>query len=63
MATDPSHADLRWTVDTPEDLELVRRIWDALDGRSTDWQDALAVALAHPEWMTLNAHVRQVAVP
>ncbi len=63
VTTSPNQAAHRWSVDTPEDLQLVRKIWDALPGRSMAWQDALAVVVAHPEWAKLNAHVPQVAVP
>ena len=63
IATDPGHADQRWSVDTPEDLELVRRLWAEMDDPAHGWERALAVALAHPEWANLNRHVEQVIVP
>jgi spore coat polysaccharide biosynthesis protein SpsF len=63
VSTDPSHADHRWSVDTFEDLELVRRIWDAMEDKSLGWRAVLAIAQAHPEWAALNAHVRQISVP
>ncbi len=53
----------RWTVDTPEDYDLVRRIYDALGRDDFSWRDALAVVDAHPEWSELNRHIRQKAVP
>jgi spore coat polysaccharide biosynthesis protein SpsF len=49
----------RWTVDTPEDFELIRRMYDALGRDDFDWHDALAVVEAHPDWTTLNEHVPQ----
>jgi spore coat polysaccharide biosynthesis protein SpsF len=54
---------LRWTVDTPEDFELVSRIYDALGTADFGWRQALAVIEAHPEWEDLNRAVRQKVVP
>ncbi|QDT15553.1 cytidylyltransferase domain-containing protein [Alienimonas californiensis] len=58
----------RWTVDTPEDLELVRRIYDhfAADGgvgpTAFDWRDVLALLAECPDWAELNRHVEQKKV-
>jgi spore coat polysaccharide biosynthesis protein SpsF len=52
----------RWTVDTPEDYELVRRIYDELGRDDFSWRDALAVVQAHPDWSELNRHVAQKSV-
>lgn len=48
----------RWTVDTPEDLELVREIVRQL-GPFTGWKDILAFVEKHPELKEINEHVRQ----
>ena len=53
----------RWTVDTPEDYELVRRIYDALGRDDFGWLEALAVVEAHPDWSDLNRHIEQKRVP
>lgn len=55
------HSDQRWTVDTPEDLALVRRIYEELwpgDPRF-DYPEILGCLAAHPEWLELNREVRQ----
>jgi spore coat polysaccharide biosynthesis protein SpsF len=54
-------ADLRWTVDTPEDLALVRRIFDALGLAEAPrpFSEILAHVRAHPELAAINAHVEQ----
>jgi spore coat polysaccharide biosynthesis protein SpsF len=54
-------ADLRWTVDTPEDLALVRRIFDALGLAEAPrpFPEILAHVRAHPELAAINAHVEQ----
>ncbi len=48
----------RWTVDTPEDLEFVRAVFEHLDG-STNWLDVLSVLDNHPELSKINAGVAQ----
>jgi spore coat polysaccharide biosynthesis protein SpsF len=54
-------ADLRWTVDTPEDLALVRRLYDELGlaDRPLPLADVIAHVRAHPELATLNAAIEQ----
>jgi spore coat polysaccharide biosynthesis protein SpsF len=49
----------RWTLDTPEDYELIRRVYDQLGRNDFSWLDALAVVEANPGWSTLNRDVRQ----
>lgn len=55
------HSHQRWTVDTPEDFELVRRILEALYPQKPefDMQDVLALLERNPEWLAINAHVQQ----
>jgi spore coat polysaccharide biosynthesis protein SpsF len=53
----------RFTVDTAEDLELVRRIFASLGGdRPFGFREAVALVEKHPDWSTLNAAVRQKEV-
>lgn len=51
----------RWTVDTPEDYELVRRLFEALVDTHPEFKqtDILAVLDAYPEWIAINQHIRQ----
>lgn len=51
----------RWTVDTPEDLQLVRQIFEHFAGREFGWQEVLSAFLGNPSWMLINAHVQQKA--
>jgi spore coat polysaccharide biosynthesis protein SpsF len=58
---DESH--LRWTVDTPEDLELARRIYAALaPTEQFGLSEIRGVMASHPDWMALNQAIEQKAV-
>lgn len=52
----------RWTVDTPEDLELMRRIYSAFGDDKFTWRDVLALLERHPDWMAINRHIEQKVV-
>jgi spore coat polysaccharide biosynthesis protein SpsF len=50
----------RWTVDTQEDLNLVRTIYIRLGNTDAfSWQDALMLMKLDPRLVTINQHVRQ----
>ena len=51
----------RWTVDTPEDYELVRRLFETLIPAHPEFTqaDVLAVLDAHPDWLRINQHIQQ----
>jgi spore coat polysaccharide biosynthesis protein SpsF len=57
----PTLSHHRWTVDTPEDFELVSRLLKTLKPHFT-LQDVLAVLDEHPDWCAINAHVEQKAL-
>jgi len=54
----------RWTVDTPQDLDLVTRILEALYPRKPDFvmADVLELLERHPDWPAINAAVPQKTV-
>lgn len=54
----------RWTVDTPEDFELIERILSALYPINPRFgmADVLALLEEHLDWMALNAHISQKPV-
>lgn len=55
----PDYGHLRWTVDTPEDLELLRQIYGYFAGRDDfSWLDVLALFERHPELRQVNAAIR-----
>ena len=51
--------DYRWTVDTPEDLEFIRQIYNCFDGRDDfTWKEVLDLVHDKPELMKINAGVQ-----
>jgi spore coat polysaccharide biosynthesis protein SpsF len=57
MHHSPDYGNLRWTVDTPEDLALVRAIVSHFQDDAFSWQDVLRVVQDNPELNQINAHV------
>jgi spore coat polysaccharide biosynthesis protein SpsF len=54
----PDYGSLRWTVDTPPDLEVVRRIYKHFNGRNDfTWKEALDLFEHEPELARINASV------
>jgi len=51
----------RWTVDTPEDFELIQKIIEAIYPRKPNFtlEDCLSLLKKHPEWYIINSHVSQ----
>lgn len=55
----PDFGNLRWTVDTPEDLAFMREIFAHLNGKTDfTWYDVLQIVQNHPELSEINAAVR-----
>ena len=49
---------LRWTVDTPEDLALLRRIYERFPGRDDfSWLEVLALFEREPALAQINAGI------
>ncbi|NRB06375.1 MAG: glycosyltransferase family protein [Richelia sp.] len=51
----------RWTVDTPEDFDLIRRIIEAVYPQAPEFslEDCLNLLQQYPDWSNINAHVEQ----
>jgi len=50
----------RWTLDTAEDLQLIRKIYSSFGNQdSFGWQEALALMERKPELGNLNSHISQ----
>ena len=62
VTSEADYSHMRWTVDTPEDLAFVRRIYGHFEHNLFSWREVLAVLEQHPEWLEINRHVQQKAV-
>jgi spore coat polysaccharide biosynthesis protein SpsF len=58
---DADFSDYRWTLDTPEDFNLIETVYSELykEGRVISTADVLSLLKARPELCMLNANVRQ----
>ena len=51
--------DYRWTVDTPEDLDFMRQVYNRFDGRDDfSWREVLDLVHDEPNLMKINAGVQ-----
>lgn len=53
---------MRWTVDTEEDLALVRKIYAFFGSDRFTWRQLLAAFSLHPGWLAINRHIHQKVV-
>lgn len=58
-ATDAS--DLRWTVDTDEDLAMMRALYSELGAASATTDEIIAALRKRPDLIALNQHIAQKA--
>jgi spore coat polysaccharide biosynthesis protein SpsF len=57
---DPDYGALRWTVDTPADLEFIRQVYARFNGRTDfTWLEMLDLMQREPELAQINAGVGQ----
>ena len=59
VTNDEDYSSQRWTVDTPEDFELVRLIYEHFGHDRFSWREVLALLERHPEWLAINRHIVQ----
>jgi len=59
VANDVDYSWMRWTVDVPEDLALVRQIYSYFRDDTFNWRDVLELLKAHPELLEINRHIQQ----
>lgn len=60
LHADGEYGGQRWTVDTPEDLTVVRRVYEYFKDKKTfGWKDVLEYFLRHPELAKINGAVPQ----
>lgn len=63
VRNDADYSYMRWTVDTEEDLEFVRKIYRHFGHDRFSWHDVVGVLSYHPEWLAINQHIVQKEVP
>lgn len=62
VMNDVDYSWMRWTVDTAEDLALVRRIYEHFGHDRFSWREVVVLLEGHPEWLEINRHVQQKVV-
>lgn len=56
---EPDYGEMRWTVDTAEDLHLLREIFDRFGGGNAfTWEDVLHLVEREPQLALINAGIR-----
>ncbi len=56
---DPDYGHMRWTVDTPEDLEFMRQVYSRFGGRDDfSWRNVLDLVHDEPDLMKINADIK-----
>lgn len=59
VVREPDASAYRVTLDTPEDLELIRVLIEQYGAATLDVDDLVALLDVHPELVAVNAHVEQ----
>jgi spore coat polysaccharide biosynthesis protein SpsF len=63
VSAERDYSQHRWTLDTAEDLELIRAIYSHFDNKNDfGWRDSIALMERLPYLATINAHVVQKPV-
>ncbi len=59
-----NNSDLRWTVDTEEDMAMIRRVYEQLGlaDQQLSYRKVLAYARSHPSLAAMNVHVPQKSI-
>lgn len=56
---DPDYGQLRWTVDTPKDMEFMRQLYQHFDGQDDfTWQEILHLVQKEPQLAAINSTVQ-----
>jgi spore coat polysaccharide biosynthesis protein SpsF len=63
LTAEKDYGKYRWTVDTEEDMEVIREIYRHFpDGDGIRWREVVSLMENHPELAELNSNVRQKAL-
>jgi spore coat polysaccharide biosynthesis protein SpsF len=53
------YSNQRWTLDTEEDLQFVRCIYNYFGHDRFTWKEVLDALNDHPDWLKINQHIKQ----
>ena len=56
------YSEWRWTVDEPDDLTLIKKIYAHFTHDDFSWTEVIQLLEEHPEWIEINRHVKQKVV-
>lgn len=56
------YSGYRLTVDTPQDLALIRQIYDHVGHGDFSWEEIITLLQVHPDWLDFNRDVTQKSV-
>ena len=59
IGSSTDYSNQRWTLDTGEDLEFVRCIYNYFGHDRFTWKEVLSTLSDHPQWLKINQHVQQ----
>lgn len=54
-----NHSDLRITVDTEDDFELIKQLIEIYDADKLSYNEIEAILIQHPELVKINRHIEQ----
>jgi spore coat polysaccharide biosynthesis protein SpsF len=62
VRSDHDWSYFRWTVDTEQDLQLVREIYRYFGTTKFNWRDVVQAYAANPDWIEINRNsIQKVA--
>ena len=56
------NSDLRFTMDTIEDYEFIKKIYDFFASNNFSYEDVINLLKIHPEWTAINRNVKQTEI-
>ena len=62
VVNEVDYSHMRWTVDTPQDLAFVRRVYEHFGHDRFSWREVLVVLEQYPAWLEINQDVQQKVI-
>jgi spore coat polysaccharide biosynthesis protein SpsF len=59
LTVSPSAEDLRVTLDTPEDLDVLRNVVSSLGDKSSSWKEVVRFLRTNPDVAAKNSRIQQ----